>query len=286
MSADADFDHYVAARWPDLVGGLEDEGVPPDEARLAVAEVLLASRRGWARRVREEQVDVSLWAEVRERAGLAARPGEPAPHGVRPLDPRDAADPWLARAEVLRGARRRRGLRRGVAGMVVAAVLAAGWAWWAAQPRPPEVREEANPLPVNWYAQDELHLADVVVELPDVEAFVADGPDVAVRLSDGELLRVEPDGEVQPLDEAPAELDAPTPAPAFLPPGRYDVRIQSVPLPEGGWAHLIDSSRRDGNRDTLRQSESGRRALVVCPTVSTCEQSLTIPGADGSVRLR
>lgn len=286
MSADADFEHYVAARWPDLVGGLEDEGVAPEESRLAVAEVLLASRRGWSRRVRDEQVDVSLWAEVRERAGLAARPGEPAPHGVRPLDPRDTADPWLARAEVLRGARRRRGLRRSVAGLVVAAVLAAGWAWWAAQPRPPAVREEANPLPVNWYAQGELHLADVVVELPDVDAFVADGPDVAVRMSDGELLRVEPDGEVQPLDEAPDELDAPTPAPAFLPPGRYDVRIQSVPLPEGGWAHLIDSSRRDGNRDTLRQSESGRRALVVCTTVSTCEQSLTIPGADGSVRLR
>ncbi len=286
MSADADFDHYVAARWPDLVGGLEDEGVAPDEARLAVAEVLLASRRGWARRVREEQVDVSLWAEVRERAGLTPRPGEPAPHGVRPLDPRDAAGPWLARAGVLRGARRRRGLRRGVAGLAVAAALALVWAWWADQPRPPAVREEANPLPVSWYAQGELHLADVVVELPGVEAFAADGADVAVRLADGELLRIEPDGEVQPLDEAPAELDAPTPAPAFLPPGRYDVRLQSVPLPEGGWAHLIDSSRRDGNRDTLRQSESGRRALVVCPTVSTCEPPLTIPSADGSVRVR
>ncbi|GAA2110278.1 hypothetical protein [Nocardioides furvisabuli] len=286
MSADADFDHYVAARWPDLVGGLEDEGVAPDEARLAVAEVLLASRRGWSRRVRDEQVDVSLWAEVRERARLAARPGEPAPHGVRPLDPRDAADPWLARAEVQRGARRRRGLRRGATGLVVAAVLAAGWAWWAAQPRPPAVREEANPLPVNWYAEGELHLADVVVELTDVEAFVADGPDVAVRLSDGELLRVEPDGEVQPLDEAPAELDAPTPAPAFLPPGRYDVRIQSVPLPEGGWAHLIDSSRRYGTQEAIRKSESGRRAVLVCRTVSSCDAPLTVVGAAGTIRLR
>ncbi len=137
VSADADFDHYVAARWPDLVGGLEDEGVPPDEARLAVAEVLLASRRGWSRRVRDEQVDVSLWAGVRERAGLAARAGEPAPHGVRPLDPRDAADPWLARAEVRArrtspartGARRRgaggRRRARGRLGMVGGAAATA-----------------------------------------------------------------------------------------------------------------------------------------------------------------
>ena len=44
-AADPDFGRYLDARWPDLVGGLEDEGVAPDRARLAVAETLLASRR-------------------------------------------------------------------------------------------------------------------------------------------------------------------------------------------------------------------------------------------------
>ena len=60
MSDGSDFARYVDARWPDLVGGLEDEAVPGDEARLAVAETLLASRRSWDRRVREEQVDVAV----------------------------------------------------------------------------------------------------------------------------------------------------------------------------------------------------------------------------------
>src|SRR5690242_9903938 len=112
MADRTDFAAYVDARWPDLVGGLEDEGVAADDARFAVAEALVASRRSWDRRVREENVEVALWAEVRERAGLAPRPADTAPHGVRPMDPRDAPEVWLARAEEARGSRRRRGARR------------------------------------------------------------------------------------------------------------------------------------------------------------------------------
>ena len=90
MADGSDFATYVDARWADLVGGLEDEGVPGEDARLAVAGVLVASRRSWTRRVREENVDVTLWAEVRERAGLPPQPGGAAPHGVRlgPMVPR------------------------------------------------------------------------------------------------------------------------------------------------------------------------------------------------------
>ena len=77
MSDGSDFARWVDARWPDLVGGLEDDGVAPDDARLAVAEVLLASRHGWDRRVREEQVDLAVWAalveEVRVVVGAMAR---------------------------------------------------------------------------------------------------------------------------------------------------------------------------------------------------------------------
>lgn len=286
MAERSDFARYVDARWPDLVAGLEDEGVGAADARLAVAEVLLASRRGWERRVREEQVDLVLWAEVRERAGLTARPGESAPHAVRPRDPRDGPEAWLARAEGLRAARRRRGLGRGVVGAAAVAVLASGWAWWAAQPSPPEVREEANPLPVVWYAEGELHLEDVVVELPRVDAFAVDGSGVVVRLRSGEIVRVGAEGDVEPTDEVPAGLDTPASPPPVAGLGRYDVVVQSVPLADGGWAHLIDSSRRDGAQDAVRQSESGRRAVLVCRTVSSCDAPVTVVGGAGTIRLR
>ena len=291
MTERTDFATYVDARWPDLVGGLEDEGVPGDRARLAVAGALLAARRSWQRRVRDEQVDVTLWAEVRERAGLPVRPGEPAPHAVRPRDPRDGPEEWLERAGEVRAARRRRGARRAVAGLAVVALLAAGWAWWAAQPEPPPVRAEANRLPVAWYAEGELHLEDVVVELPEVEVFVADFADgasraaVVARLRSGEVVRVDAEGEVEPVDDSPAALDTVPVAPPVRSLGLYDVWVESVPLAGGGWAHLVDSARQAGAEDTLRQSETGRRAVVACPTEWTCQAPVTVP-AGGTVRLR
>lgn len=287
----SDFAAYVEARWPDLVGGLEDAGVPGDDARLAVAEALLAARRSWQRRVRDEQVDVTLWAEVRERAGLAVQPGEPVPHAVRTRDPHDDPEPWLERARRARAVRRRRGARRVVAGLAVVALLAAGWAWWAARPEPPAVRREANRVPVAWYAEGELHLEDVVVELPDIETFVADftdaagGADVVARLRTGEVVRVDAEGEVETLDEAPEALDEVPLAPPVRGMGPYDVLVESVPMAGGGWAHLVDSARRAGAEEELRQSETGRRAVIVCPTEWTCASPVTID-AGGSVRLR
>lgn len=286
MSADPDFSRYVEARWADLVGGLEDEGTAPDEARLAVAETLLSSRRAWSRRVRDEQVDVSLWAELRERTGLPARPGETAPHAVRPRDPGDGPEEWLIQAARLRSARRRRGARRGVGWAAVAAAVVAGWLWWDARPDPPAVREEANPLPVIWHARGELHLAEVVVELPDVEEFVADGSGAVARLSSGGIVRVDSDGEVEELAQEPSALERVAVAPLYYPPGRYDVQVQSAPVPGGGWAHLIDSSRREGAQDAVRRSESGRRALVVCSVDLECDDPITVTEADGSIRLR
>ncbi|MBC2934318.1 hypothetical protein [Nocardioides sp. zg-1228] len=281
----SDFETYVDARWPDLVAGLEEDGVAPDDARLAVAQTLVAARRSWRRRVREEQVDVTLWAEARERAALAPRPGEPAPHGLGPRDPGDGPERWLERAERVRAARRRLAARRALAGVAVAAVLAAGWAWWAARPAPPPVREEANPLPVAWYAEGELHLADVVVRLRGVEAFVADGSAVVARLRSGEVLRVDAEGGVEPVEEAPAALDDVPVPPPVVALGPYDVLVQSVPMADGGWAHLIDSSRRDGAQDAVRQSESGRRALVVCRTPTACGEPVTVV-AGGTILLR
>ena len=291
MTDRSDFATYVDARWPDLVGGLEDDGVPGEDARLAVAWVLLAARRSWERRVREEQVDVTLWAEVRERVGLPVRPGEPVPHAVRPRDPRDGPEEWLERAARLRSARRRRDARRALVGLAVVAVLGAGWAGWGGQPPAPAVREEANPLPVAWYAEGELHLEDVVVELPEVEAFVADfadtadGAGVVARLRSGEVVRVDEEGGVEAVDEAPGALDAVPVPPTVRGIGPDDVLVESAPLAGGGWAHLVDSARRAGVEDELRQSETGRRAVVLCPTEWTCEAPITVL-ADGPVRLR
>ena len=284
MPDNPDFARYVDARWSDLVGGLEDEGVAADDARLAVAETLLASRRSWSRRARDEQVDVSLWSEARERTGLPARPGEPAPHGVRPFDPHDAPDAWFDRAEERRGARRRRGLLRGAAAVLVLAVLATGWQWWASRPPEAEVRREANALPVVWYSKGELHLEEVVVALPGIEEFVASGSGVVARLRSGTVIRVDAAGEVTSGDPTAALADPPE-APSFIALTQYDVLVQSAPVPGGGWAYLLDSSRRSAAQDALRQSESGRRALVVCAKDGDCAQPVTIVEG-GSVRLR
>jgi hypothetical protein len=171
-------------------------------------------------------------------------------------------------------------------GVVVAAVLAAGWAWWAARPDPPAVREEANPLPVIWWSQGELHLEDVAVELPAVEEFAADGSGAVARLRTGEVVRIDADGDVAEVAQTPTALDKVAAAPLYYPPGRYDVQVQSAPVPGGGWAHLIDSSRRDGPQEEVRQSESGRRALVVCTVDLACDPPITITAADGAIRLR
>ncbi len=286
MAGETDFTRYLDARWADLVGGLEDEGIAAEDARLVVAETLLASRGSWSRRVRDEQVDVTLWAELRERTGLPARTGEAAPHAVRRLDPRDAPDPWLARAAQVRTSRRRRNARRAIAWLAVAAAVVTAWMWWAARPDPPAVREEANPLPVIWHARGELHLAEVAVELPAVEEFAADGSGAVARLRSGALIRIDADGDVEELTEQPSALDRVAAAPLYYPPGRYDVQVQSAPVPGGGWAHLIDSSRRDSPQDAVRQSESGRRALVVCTVDLECAEPITITAGDGSIRLR
>ncbi len=177
-------------------------------------------------------------------------------------------------------------------------MLAAGWAWWASIPPTPEVREEDNALPVVWYAEGDLHLAKVVVTLPGVDEFVAVGPDVAARMRSGEVVRIAADGGVEELAEAPPELTDVVPGPAYEPPGRYDVSLQSAPLPGGGWAYLIDSSRRDGaGRRTpvrvgspraggvphpvdVRRARHHRRCGRIDPA------AVTGPSGSGAVRLR
>lgn len=283
---DADFTDYLHARWPRLVAALEAEGVAGDTARLAVAEVLLERRRGWSRLVREEHVDVHVWQAVRERAGLPVTSGAALPD-LPATEPFDGPQDWLPRAAASLRAGRNRRRRLAVVTLAAAAAVLAALAWWDGRPDPPAVREEANPLPVVWWASGELHLREVVVELPDVDAFAAWGDGAVARLGSGETVRVDAGGGVHPIDETPDVLEPRPDPPPVLALGEYDVVVQSVPQPGGGWAHLIDSSRRDaGPNDEVRQSESGRRALVVCDASGSCSPPRTIVGADGSVRLR
>ena len=282
--ARADFVDYLHARWPRLVAALEAEGVRPDDARLALAEVMLVRRRGWARLVREEQVDLVVWRDVRERVGLPVTGTLPPDVGSRP-SAADSPEEWLPRAAASLRRRRLRGLRRGVVALVAVVLLLVGLAWWDARPDPPAVREEANPLPLPWYAADELHLAEVVVELPRVEAFAEVDGGVAVRHTDGRVVLVEPDGDVEDLAEEPAALADPAEAPPYRT-GPDDVVVVSVPLAEGGWAHLLDSSRREAFEEGLRMSETGRRALVLCTEAGDCGPPQTIVEGTTAIRLR
>ena len=281
---EADFADYLHARWPRLVAALEAEGVDADEARLAVAEVMLEHRRGWTRLVREQQVDVLVWREVRERVGLPQGPALPPDVGVDSAAG-DVPENWLPRAEASLRSRRARRVRRGVGLLAVVALLLGALAWWDARPNPPDVRAERNPLPLAWYAAGELHLDEVVVELPRVEAFAEYEDGVAVRHTDGRLVRVADDGSVRKLDEEPVELARPMLAPKYDG-GSLGVTIQTVRLADGRWAHLVDSSRRVSDRGEVRLSETGRRVVVICAAPAECEPPQTIPEAGVTIRLR
>lgn len=285
MRDDADYAAYVQARWPVLVAALESEGVAPDDARLAVAEAFLERRRGWTRRAREEDVDAAVWSDLRERTGLPHHGWERPPLvDVEPGAAADRFEDWEERAVDVRRQRRRRTARTVGAAAALALLLVAGLVWWEMRPQPPPVREEVNPVPVAWYAGEELHLADVVVELPGVEAFVADGSGVVARLATGEVVRVDEDGVVSPLAEPPATLDQVPDVPDLVPVGSNAVVLQGVPLPDGGWAYVLHAGRAP--REELRSSEAGQRVLVLCDAARRCEEAdLGVP-PDAGVRVR
>ena len=290
MTERTDFATYVDARWPDLVGGLEDEGVPGDRARLAVAEALLAARRSWQRRVRDEQVDVTLWAEVRERAGLPARPGEPAPHAVRPRDPRDGPEEWLERAAEVRAARRRRGARRAVAGLAVVALLAAGWAWWAAQPEPPPCarrptgsRSRGTPRASctsrTWWSSSRRSRRSSPTR--DGARGRRGRPAAVGRGGAGGR------GGRGRAGRRRARRPRRGPRGAARPRPRRCTTCgwRACPWPAADGPTSSTPHAGPVQRTTLRQSETGRRAVVVCPTEWTCQAPVTVP-AGGTVRLR
>ena len=189
----------------------------------------------------------------------------------------------------MRGARRRRGARRAVAGLAVAALLAAAWAWWAAQPEPPAVREEANRLPVAWYAEGQLHLEDVVVELPEVEVFVAPRC-VARRGRPAALGR----GGAGGLGGRGRAVDDSARRPRTSPPWRRPSAAsacttswwRACPWPAAGWAHLLDSARQAGARTPCGSRRPGVAPWWHARPNGRARRPGDGPRAGGTVRLR
>lgn len=193
---------------------------------VAVDRALARVRRGWSRLERHDDVE----ARVRDLVAL----------------------------ELDRPRRRRIAVR--TVGVLLLVVLAG--VLWSLRPQPPAVAEEPNPLPVPWYDGTDLHLAEVRVTLPDLGAFVPDGDGVLVQW-DGEVQRVEPDGDVSPysgaVDFAP---DTGVEAPALT---GSDRLLQSVEGPGGMTLHLAELHSSNPDAGTyVRLSETGRRVFLVC----------------------
>jgi hypothetical protein len=213
---------FVAARRDLLVA--EHGGGPVVEA--AVDRALARLRRGWRRLEREDDVE----ARVREQVEL----------------------------ELDRPRRRRVGVR--ALGVLLLVVLAG--VLWSLRSQPPAVAEAPNPLPVPWYDGTELHLAEVAVTLPDLDAFVADGDGVVVR-RDGETQRVDADGDVSSYSGT-VDLGA---DPGLPSPDLHagDRLLQSVAGPGGMTVHLVEIFSTNPEAGTyVRLSETGRRVFLVC----------------------
>jgi hypothetical protein len=291
----ADFSAYVVARWPHLVAALRSKGLDHEAAEQAVTRALASCRSGWGRLVREADVDVEVWAAVREEAGLAPAPGAVVPldGDVEPPDPLAGVpdlDP-LARVHEEVRRRRRRGAR--VTLSVVAALLVGvgAWTWWDSRPPAPKVVEAANPVPVPWYADGRLHLAEVVVTLPGVVALAPQGDAVVVVHRDGTWWRVAPDGDVDQLDGKPSTWQRAAPAPATSPGlvlGFADRVVDGTTGPDGAVVHLLDNSVAGASHGTyVRLSGTGRIALVVCQDDGrTCGEPRTVSTSGEPVLLR
>ncbi len=264
MRDEAGWEAFVRARWLDVVESLEADGVDTDAARDAAARALARLRSDWGRG--PDDPDVLVWAEAREAAGLPVDLGAVAPRiGAPREEPEEIAEPEDPLPLVLAAVRARRG-RLGRATLVTAAVLAVlvgASAWWLSRPEPPRVVEQANPVPVPWYADGVLQLEEVAVELPGVDAFHPTEDGVAVRLAGGDLRVVRPDGRVEGLDEAPEDLGADSQG--VRPIGLHAFLLDRVLGPEGQVVSLVRI-----NADALQDGEYGRLStagtlvFVVC----------------------
>ena len=238
-------DDFVAARRSSLIEELGGGAA----VEAAVDRALLRCRRGWSRL--EQTTDVE--AHVRDLV-----------------------------ADELERPRRR---RLTVLSLLVLVLLGAGAVVVSLLPAPPAVREEANPIPVPWFAEGELHLADVVVDLPGAGAFVAFGDGVVIEDEDGALLLVEADGAVSDFDRAmPVVAEPDTPAP--FADADLSRRLGVAVAPGGVVVHLMEIAAAGPEAGVyVRLSETVNRLFVVCRDLRcTTHSRVVVKGRD--VRLR
>ena len=112
-------------------------------------------------------------------------------------------DDVLGRAAAAR--QRRRRWAAGAAAAVAVVVLA-GWTWWGSRPSGPQlpesvVTEARNPANIEWYANRELHLPDVTVEVPQISDMVQVADGVVYGDEDGLVVQVRGDGSLVRLGE-------------------------------------------------------------------------------------
>lgn len=238
---------FVAARRSALV----EEFGGAARAEAAVDRALARCRRGWARL--EQTTDVE--SHVRELV-----------------------------AEELDRPRRRRLTLWALGGL---AVVAAGVAVVALRPAPPEVREEANRVPVPWYATGELHLADVVVSLPGAGSFAAVDDGVVIEDAEGSLQLVEEDGDVSDWDEAMPDVEEPDRPSPYGDSAGYSRRLDVVIAPGGEIVHLmaVAADGPDAEEGYYRLSETARRLFVICAD-DECADVSQVMGPGDDVRLR
>ena len=96
--------------------------------------------------------------------------------------------------------RSRRVVTRSLAALLAITVVLAGAGWiWQRASELGDVQPADNPLPVAWYADGWLHLADVRVQVPPVVDLVTVPDGVVLADEVGEVVLAEPDGELTVL---------------------------------------------------------------------------------------
>lgn len=240
------YDDFVAARRSSLID--EFGGGPAVEA--VVDRALARCRRGWSRL--EQTTDVE--AHVRN----------------------------LVADELERPRRRRLTLLA----MAALALLAVGAVIVSLLPAPPAVREQANPIPVPWFAEGRLHLADVVVTLPGAGAFAAVDEGVVIEDEDGSMLLVDADGSVSDFDGPMPDVPQPEVPLPYDATGAFSRRLDVTVSPSGEEVHLMEIAASGPDAEVyFRLSETARRVFIVCLNSNcTTVRRIVVPGTD--VRLR
>jgi DNA-directed RNA polymerase specialized sigma24 family protein len=150
-------------------------------------------------------------------------------------------------AELAQARRRRLWTRTG--GVIVGLVLVGLAATWVVGRLDTvgEVKRADNPLPVAWYAEGTLHLAEVTVGVRPVRELVAVPDGVVLTNDEAEVLFVESDGDQEQI-------------------GRTVTGSPLVVEPDNGWVAWADPGAGDPELvvyDTRIGDEVGRRSLAV-----------------------